>query len=83
MEFIVLFVSILCDVLIFAIFARVILSWFSVDPSNSFVNILHQITDPILEPLRKIIPPLGMFDISPIAAIILLQILSALFRSAA
>ncbi|TET75281.1 MAG: YggT family protein [Dehalococcoidia bacterium] len=66
-------------VITMAIFARVILSWFMVNPTSGFVvslyQLLFQITEPILAPLRRIIPTIGMFDITPIVAIILLQII--------
>jgi len=62
-----------------AIFARVVLSWFMIRPTSGFVvslyQVLFQITEPILGPLRRIIPTIGMFDISPIVAIILLQVI--------
>lgn len=55
---------------------RVIWSW--VDPSpfstNPVKRVVWTTTDPILIPLRRIIPPLGMFDISPLVALILLEI---------
>ena len=58
-----------------AIFFRVILSWFRMDPSNPLVMALHEITEPILGPLRSVVPRLGMFDLTPIVAIILIQII--------
>lgn len=66
-------------VITMAIFARIVLSWFMINPRSGFVvsiyQVLFQITEPILGPLRRIIPTIGMFDISPIVAIILLQII--------
>lgn len=66
-------------VITMAIFARVILSWFMIRPTSGFVvslyQLLFQVTEPILAPLRRIIPTIGMFDITPIVAIILLQII--------
>ena len=59
-----------------AIFFRAILSWFSLDPRNPLVEVLDQITEPILAPLRRIVPRLGMIDITPLVAIILLQVLA-------
>ncbi len=77
MSFIVEFIDILCTILIFAIIARAILSWFPNSRGNRLVILLHQITDPILEPLRKIIPPIGgTIDISPLIVIVALQIIS-------
>ena len=58
-----------------AIFIRVLLSWFPIDPHNPLVTALHEVTEPILQPLRRIIPRLGMIDITPLVAIILLQVL--------
>ncbi len=58
-----------------AIFFRIILSWFRMDPSNPLVMALHEITEPILGPLRRVVPRLGMFDLTPMVAIILIQII--------
>jgi YggT family protein len=58
--------------LIFAIFARSILTWFPTDRSGPIVGALNAVTEPILEPLRRIIPRMGMVDISPMVAIFLL-----------
>ncbi|MFV0388767.1 MAG: YggT family protein [Pyrinomonadaceae bacterium] len=53
------------------IVARIIMSWVS-SYQNRFYRFLMRITDPVLEPFRRIIPPLGMFDISPIIVLLLL-----------
>jgi YggT family protein len=55
---------------------RAIISWFALDPRNPLVEVLDQITEPILSPLRRIVPRIGMIDITPLVAIILLQVLS-------
>ncbi len=80
MTFLFTFLRFLCEALTIAIFLRVILSWFSSEPTNILVNILYQVTEPILAPLRRIIPRVGMLDFSPMAAIILLQV-TAFFLS--
>lgn len=54
---------------------RVLIGWVSPDPFNPVVQFLAKATDPVLEPLRKVIPPIGPFDISPIAAVLILQAL--------
>jgi YggT family protein len=59
-----------------AIFLRAILSWFSLDPRNPLIQMLDQITEPILSPLRRVVPRIGMIDITPLVAIILLQFLA-------
>ena len=58
-----------------AIFIRVLLSWFPIDPRNPLVTVLYDVTEPILEPLRRVVPRLGMIDISPMIAIILIQVI--------
>jgi len=58
-----------------AIFIRVLLSWFPIDPQNPLVTLLYDVTEPILEPLRRVVPRLGMIDISPMIAIILIQVI--------
>ena len=57
-----------------AIFIRIILSWTGMDPRNPVVVFLHDITEPILSPIRQFMPRLGMLDLSPLMAIILLQV---------
>ena len=69
------FVQYFCRILSYAIFARIIISWFSIRRSNIFIVILDDITKPILAPLRRIVPMLGVFDITPLIAIGILYIL--------
>jgi len=80
--YLVTFLDLLLTILGFAIIIRALLSWVSIDPYNPLVQILFQITEPILAPLRRIIPPIGgMMDISPIVALIILQVLQAIIDS--
>ena len=57
-----------------AIMARIILSWFRIDPYHPVSVLLFRVTEPILAPFRNIIPPIGMIDISPIVALVVLGI---------
>jgi len=68
------FIDLLFYALNLAILIRVITSWLNVNPYHPLVSFIYQITDPILVPLRRIIPPLGMIDITPIIALILLSV---------
>ena len=77
MAFLFDFISFLCQVLTLVIIARVIVSWFSPRPTNRLAIILYQLTEPLLAPLRRIIPRVGMFDFTPLAAIILLQLIAS------
>jgi YggT family protein len=60
------------------IFIRIVFSWGMVGYGNRFMRFLFKTTEPLLGPLRRLIPPLGMFDISPIVAFIIIW----LFQSA-
>lgn len=70
---------VLSQVLSFAILIRALLSWFAIRPDNPLMLFLFQITEPILAPLRRLIPLIGgALDITPMVAILLLQLLSRL-----
>ena len=69
------FVYHLCHILVFAIFIRAILSWFTISRYNLFVILLDNVTEPILSPLRRVVPRLAMFDITPLIAIAILYII--------
>ena len=78
MAFLFDFLRAVCEVLSLAIFIRVILSWFSPRPTNVPSIILYRVTEPLLAPLRRIIPRAGMFDFTPLVAIVLLQLIARL-----
>lgn len=62
--------------LYFAILARVIVSWILPGRTdNPIVAFIIQITDPILAPIRRVLPQMGMFDLSPMVALILLTVI--------
>lgn len=58
-----------------AIFVRIIFSWFGVSYSHRWMRFLVNITEPLLGPLRRLIPLVAGFDISPIIALVIIQIL--------
>jgi YggT family protein len=59
------------------IFIRIIFSWGMVSYSNRVMRFLVKATEPLLGPLRRMVPPLGTFDISPIVAFIVLWLFQA------
>jgi YggT family protein len=59
------------------IFIRIIFSFGGVGYGNSLMRFLYHITEPLLGPLRRTVPPVGMFDISPIVAFIILWLCQA------
>jgi YggT family protein len=74
-SFVVTFIQLLLQALSFAILGRVLLSW--IDPRGNMrvTQILHEMTEPILAPIRSVMPTVGMFDFSPIIAMLLLQVI--------
>lgn len=65
------------EIYVVILFLRAILSWFPYDPRsplNQVRRIVFTLTEPVLAPFRRIIPPLGMFDISFLVAIIVVQL---------
>jgi YggT family protein len=57
------------------ILIRVLMSWVSPDPYNPLVRALYQLTDPILRPAQRLIPPIGGLDLSPIVVLLGIQFL--------
>jgi len=84
-QFLLAVVNLLFQFASLAILARVILSWLPalgvrIDPYQPIIRFLYQITDPILDPLRRF-TTIGMMDLSPIAALILLEVIRHLLVS--
>ncbi|HEY4669662.1 MAG TPA: YggT family protein [Tepidiformaceae bacterium] len=64
--------------LTWAIIARSLLSWFPVDQGSTIYQMLFRVTEPIIEPIRRVMPQNGMIDLSPLGAIIMLIVLGQL-----
>jgi len=62
------------------IFIRIVFSWVMVSYSNRVMRFLVNTTEPLLGPLRRTIPPVGMFDISPFVAFIIIWLFQAAIR---
>ncbi len=60
------------------IIIRIILSWIRVNPYQPVVRFIYESTEPVLGFFRRIIPPVGMFDFSPIVAFFALELLRRL-----
>jgi YggT family protein len=67
----------------YILLARALISWIpNIDPYHPAVQFLYTITEPVLEPIRKLVPPLGgMIDISMIIAFFAIIVLEQLLRS--
>ena len=62
-------------ILNFAIIIRALMSWFNPSMENPIVRFVIEITEPVLGPLRRIVPRIGMIDITPIVAILLMNVI--------
>jgi YggT family protein len=67
-------VELVFNIFVFAVFARAILSWFDPGNYNPASSLLQSLTEPLLSLCRKIIPDLGGIDLSPLVALVLLQV---------
>ena len=68
-------INIAFQILIMIILIRIILLWFPHNPYNPLIRIVYQISNPILNPIRHVISPIGGLDISPIIAIFIIQLI--------
>lgn len=70
------------NIYLLLIFVRILLTWFpTVNWMNQIASFLSPITDPYLNIFRSFIPPVGGLDLSPILAILVLQVVAQLFAS--
>ncbi|MFL2639986.1 MAG: YggT family protein [Dehalococcoidia bacterium] len=76
------FVIIITDVLSLAIFLRALISFLPIQTQNNFlIALIYQLSEPVLSIIRPLIPRTGMIDITPMVAIIILQLIQMiLFR---
>ncbi len=72
MSYLVQFIAILSQVLYFAVIAHVILSYF-LSPYHPIRQFVDRIVSPLLDPIRRVLPPVGMFDFSPLVLLLILQ----------
>lgn len=63
--------GVVINIVIFLVIGRAIISWVNADPSNPIVRFLHDATEPVLRPIRRIVPPVGPgIDLSPIIVLL-------------
>jgi len=62
----------------YILLARIVLSWVRVDWYHPVVQWIYRVTEPVLAPFRRVLPPLGGLDFSPIIALLVLQIVERL-----
>lgn len=78
MSFLIPIINLLYWIFWILILIRVVLSFVQINPYHPAVQIVYQLTEPILEPIRNIMPRTGMIDFSPLIALLLLGLLRRL-----
>jgi YggT family protein len=76
----ILFIGLFPGFFSLVIIVGALLSWVSPDPYNPIVQAIYGISEPLLSPFRRFIPPLGGIDITPIVALLCFQLVGNLFR---
>jgi YggT family protein len=69
------------DLYSLVLFAAMILSWLDLSPDNPLVRIVRQLTEPVLRPLRGVLPAMGGVDFSPMVVLLGLRLLKTLISS--
>lgn len=72
-------IATLIDLYSFVIVAAVIVSWIPLDPRHPVAAVVYGLTEPVLAPIRRALPPMGGLDLSPMVLLITLQVVRSLF----
>ena len=76
-------IGVIVNIYFFAILASIILSWVAPGSYNPAVLLLHQLTEPVMAPFRKVVPSIGGLDISPILVFLVINIIQIILRNVA
>jgi YggT family protein len=72
-------IATLIDVYSLIVLAAVIASWLPIDRRAPLLTLLSRLTEPALAPIRRVVPPIGGLDLSPMVLLLALQLLKQLF----
>jgi YggT family protein len=75
--------GLLVQIYFFALLAMIILSWIAPGSANPAVFLLYQITEPVMAPVRRVLPPMGGLDFSPILVFVLINVVQIVLRNLA
>lgn len=75
--------GLIVNIYFFALLAMIILSWVAQGSSHPAIYLLHQITEPVMAPFRKVLPPMGGLDLSPILLFVLINVIQIALRHVA
>ncbi|HKK13161.1 MAG TPA: YggT family protein, partial [Gammaproteobacteria bacterium] len=71
-------VALVFNIYIFAILIQAILSWVNPGTYNPVTSLLYSLTEPVLGPIRRFLPPISGIDLSPLVALVGLQVIKML-----
>ncbi len=75
--------ALLVNMYFFGILAMIVLSWVAPHSRHPAIALLHQLTEPVMAPVRRLLPPLGGLDLSPILVFLAINVLEILLRGLA
>ncbi|NNF15888.1 MAG: YggT family protein [Gammaproteobacteria bacterium] len=73
--------NVLLSLYFMLILLRVLMSWLNPDPRNPMVSVLYSLTEPVMAPARRLLPPIGGLDLSPIVVLFAISILQVFLNS--
>lgn len=71
-------IGLFLNILLFSILIQVVISWVNPGTYNPAVSLLYSLTEPVLRPCRRLIPPMSGIDLSPLVALIAIQLIKML-----
>ena len=75
--------SLLLNIYFFGILLLIVLSWVAPHSNHPGIALLHQLTEPVMAPVRRLLPPIGGLDLSPILVFVIINVLEILLRGLA
>ena len=73
-------ISLVITIYFFAIIGMIVISWLAPGNPHPGIQIIHQITEPIMAPFRNLLPPMGGLDLSPILVFLVLNMVMVVMR---
>ncbi len=78
MESLITLIDLMVNLYFVILLARILLPFFGISPYHQVMQLIYQLTEPVLAPIRSILPRAGMFDLSPMVAMIILTVLQSI-----
>lgn len=78
MEALITLIDLTVNLYFVILLARVLLPFFGISPYHPVMQVIFQLTEPVLAPIRSVLPRAGMFDFSPMVAMIILTVLQSI-----